>query len=414
MLISLSELLRFKIADARGQKVPLRDLASVISDDYPPITGLFWHQKKERFFLSWKEVTSIDVAARQIIVADLKEGSASASCPTGEALLKDEVLDALIIDLLNRRTTRANDLWLEVEDKNLVLRGVDTSGQAILRRLLRGKIGMKTPPEFTDWKQIEFLRGDPHAAQDGAGYRRAITSLQPAEIAALSEALPYLHAAELLVLLPDPLAADVLEAMSDERELQVFEELAEDQRSRLLDLMAPDAAADLIAGLYPDETRRCLEQLPKRQSERIIELLRYPEDSVGGVMTNDVVFAPAALTIGAAREYLRERLKEPDFIHFIYVVADESSRILRGVLSLRELMVSEAEALLEQIMKKDVMTLEPLASAAVAAYQLLGSHLAALPVIAKDRRLLGVMTIDAAVALTAPNSWRSQAPRVFS
>ncbi len=414
MLISLSELLRFKIADARGQKVPLRDLASIISEDYPPITGLFWRQKKERLFLSWEAVTAVDVAARQIVVRALNEGSASSNCAQGEALLKDEVLDALIIDLPNRRTTRANDLWLEVSDKNLVLRGVDTSGQAIFRRLLRGKVGTKPPPEFTDWKQIEFLRGDPHAAQDGAGYRRGITSLQPAEIAALSEALPYLHAAELLVLLPDPLAADVLEAMSDERELQVFEELAEEQRIRLLSLMAPDAAADLVAGLHPEETRRCLEQLPARQSERIIELLRYPEDSVGGAMTNDVVIAPVSLTIGEAREYLRERMKEPDFIHFIYVVADESSRVLRGVLSLRELLVSGAEAPLEQVMKKDVMTLEPLASAAAAAYQLLGSHLAALPVIAKDRRLLGAMTIDAAVALTAPNSWRSQAPRVFS
>jgi Mg/Co/Ni transporter MgtE len=315
--------------------------------------------------------------------------------------------------LPNRRTTRANDLWLEFENEQLVMRGIDTRPQAIFRRLLR-KTGNETQQEVTDWKQIEFLRGDPQAAREEAGYRRNITNLQPAEIAALSEALPYLHAAELLVLLPDPLAADVLEAMSDERELQVFEELDEQQGIRLLSLMAPDAAADLIARLYPDETQRYLEKLPRMQSERIIELLRYPEDSVGGVMTNDIVFAPASLTIGEAREYLREPLKAPDFIHFVYVVEDEASRLLRGVLSLRDLLVAEAEALLEQVMKKDVMTLDPLASASAAAYQLLSSHLAALPVIAKDRRLLGVMTIDAAVALAAPNSWRTQAPKVFS
>lgn len=414
MMISLSELLRFEVIDSQGRKTRLRDLAGMILEDQPQITRLLWRQKKERFSLPWEAVRSVDLTTRQVTVHDLQQGISFSQCLAGESLLKDDVLDALIIDLPHRRTTRANDLWLEFEGKQLWIRGVDTTGQAIFRRLLRSKFGTDSQQSCTDWKQIEFLRGDPQATRDGSGYRRAITSLQPAEIAQLSEALPYLHAVELLILLPDPLAADVLEAMSDERELQVFEELDEEQGTRLLNLMAPDAAADLIGRLYPEQTKRYLERLPQLQRERLIELLRYPEDSVGGVMTNDVVFAPVSLTIGEAREQLRDRLKEPDFIYFIYVVEDEASRRLRGVLSLRKLLVAEAETPLAQVMRKDLMTLDPLASAASTAYQLLSSHLAALPVIAKDGRLLGIMTIDAAVALAAPNSWRAQAPKVFS
>ena len=101
--------------------------------------------------------------------------------------------------------------------------------------------------------------------------------------------MPYLHAAELLEMLPDHLAADVLEMMTSERELQVFEELDEKSALRMLALMAPDAAADLIGHLHIDDSKKYLEALSEPQRGRLIELLRYPEDTVGGVMTNDVI-----------------------------------------------------------------------------------------------------------------------------
>lgn len=413
-MIRLSEMLRLEIVDTRGQRTRLHDLVALIAEDHPSIRGLLWRQKKEQLLLPWESVLRIDFAAKQILVRALDECVPFSGCAAGEALVKEDVLDALILDLPNRRATRANDLYLELDGKQLWVCGVDTSMQAIFRRLLRYRISNNTEQAFADWKQVEYLHGDPQAACAGAGYRRGITRLQPGEIAQLSEALPYLHAAELLISLPDPLAADVLEAMSDERELQVFEELDEEQGTRLLSLMAPDAAADLIGRLYPEQAKRYLEQLPDIQRERIIELLRYPEDSVGGVMTNDVVFAPVSLTVGEARDYLRERLQEPDFIYFIYLVKDEETRLLQGVLSLRKLLVAKAETPLKQVMQKDVLTLDVLAAAPAAAYRLLNSHLAALPVVGKDKRLLGVMTIDAAVALAAPQNWRTQAPKVFS
>ena len=71
--------------------------------------------------------------------------------------------------------------------------------------------------------------------------------------------------------------------------------------------------------------------LPRKQAERIIELLRYPEDTVGGIMTNDVVYVRGDLTVAEARDKLRVPLKDPDFVYLIYVVDDEESRRLRGV-----------------------------------------------------------------------------------
>src|SRR5207244_3617876 len=138
-------------------------------------------------------------------------------------LLKRDILDALVLDLEHRHAARANDLWLREDEGRLLLRGVDLSAWAILRRVARGALGRGADRHLLDWKHVEFLRGDPTAARAGRDYHRRVASLPPRQIAGLTEALPYLHAAELLLLLPDALAADVLEAMSPERQLQVFE-----------------------------------------------------------------------------------------------------------------------------------------------------------------------------------------------
>lgn len=416
-MVMLSKLRRFSLADSRGQHAKLQDLAIALLDgDYPPVTHIFFlNENKQQAKLPWKSVESVDWHACQIKVADLDEAQVATSEPSKEeVLLHHDILDALILDLQNRRATRANDLWLEEENGRLLLRAADTSSLAIFRRLSHGLYGHVRKSALYDWKYVEFLRGDSQAVKNGAGYNLRIARLPPGEIARLTDPLPYLHAAELITLLPDPKAVDTLEAMAPERQLQVFEELDEDQALRLLEIMAPDVAADLVGRLQVKTMRSYLERLPKKQSERLIELLRYPEDTVGGIMTNDVVFLRRDLTVAEARSALRERLKEPDFVYLIYIVDDEEKRLLRGMIALRNLLTEDDEQRIEEIMDPHVSTLNPMDQAREAAYRVINSDLAGMPVVGHKGQLLGVLTVDAAVAQVAPPSWRSQAPRVFS
>jgi len=115
--------------------------------------------------------------------------------------------------------------------------------RAIVRRLTRGRWPAPSQADLTDWKYVAFLRGDPDRRANDMICRR-IARLPPGEIAGLSAALPYLHAAELIRLLPDHAAAEVLAVLAPERQVQVFEELGEEQASDLLALLAPDAATD--------------------------------------------------------------------------------------------------------------------------------------------------------------------------
>src|SRR5262249_4110847 len=130
--------------------------------------------------------------------ADFESSQSAERMLTQEVLLRRDVLDALILDLKNRRATRANDLCLKEETGRLSLWAADVGGRAILRRLSRGVFGAQPGDILYDWKRVEFLRGDPEAARSGSGYQAT-----------------------------DRVADEVLEVMGPKRQLQVFEELNE-------------------------------------------------------------------------------------------------------------------------------------------------------------------------------------------
>lgn len=414
-MVMLSELLRFQVIDGSGDSTKLTDLViGQLDTDYPVVTHLLFREKQGgEGLLPWDQVTGIDQIHHHIKVGNFTD--AKNIDTLGQAVrLHRDVLDALILDLQNRRATRADDLWLEEKSGNLRLSAADTGARAILRRLTRGVYSGIDRSALYDWKYIEFLRGDPQAVRVGAAYHGRIVRLPPGEIALLAAAVPYLHAAELLELLPERLAADTLELMSPERQLQVFEELAEKRALQVLEYMAPDIAADIVGRMNTDLARRYLNRLPRESGERIVDLLQYPENTVGGIMSNDMVTVSVNLTVGQARKLLREKLKEPDFVYFVYAVEEKAPHKLRGVITLRQFLVAEDHQTIEQIMNPYLIALSPVDSPTQAAYRLLNSQLAALPVIGAEGQLIGTVTIDAAVAQVAPRSWRTHAPRVFS
>jgi CBS domain-containing protein len=413
----LSKLSYFRLLDDRGRRRALADIAvALLKSDYPVVTDLLYRNADgEQMMLPWHAVKDIDWHHAQINVSSFD----SAQSVTKESLrrvvlLTRDVIDALVLDLHNRRATRANDLWLEEENGKLLLKAADTSALAILRRLSRGLFGSGPSRAAYDWKYIEFLRGDRHAVKTGAGYHMRIKRLPPGEIAGLCNSLPYLHAAELLTLLPDAVAADTLTAMLPDRQVQVLGELENEQAIRLLARMRANDAANLLRRLAVESTKSFLDRLPKARSEKLIDLLRYPEATVGGIMTNDMVTLTLDQTVREALLRLRDHLKQTDFTHFLYVVESEASRLLRGTTTLQELIAADDESRLNEIMNIYVMTLDPLEPADAGAYRVLNSHLAAMPVIGHEKQLLGIVTVDAAVMQVAPQSWTVQAPKIFS
>jgi magnesium transporter len=416
-MVMLSNFLRFQLSDERRRTGRLLDVVvDPATGDYPPVSSLLVRSRgKQPSTVAWEQVRMVDWRRRRVVVRDLDGGRAApAEALVRTVLAKRDIMDALVVDVGRRQTLRANDLWFREAGGQLWLAGADASPWAVIRRLGRGLLGRGREPRLVDWKDLEFLRGDPRTAREGRDYHRQITRLQPAEIARLADALPYLHAAELLTLIPDPIAADTLEVMTTDRQAQVIQVLDEEQSVRLLALMAPDTAADLFGTLKPERARRLMLQIPTEQRQLIVDLLRYPDDTAGGIMTNQLVCVSMSMRVGEARRDLKQRIGAPDFAYYLYVIDTEATRHLEGVVSLREFAVADDELVMGGLMNASVNTVDALEQAGDAARRVAEQHLAALPVTSRDGRLLGAITIDAAMAQIAPASWRDQAPRVFS
>lgn len=403
----LSELVRFRIGGAAGGEGRLIDVvADAASGDYPAITRFVYRAGGRRYQLPWTAVLKLDERRRRLTVPDLTNARAApAASLESVVLLKRDVMDALLLDLAGRFTVRANDLWLEPGDGQLWLRAADVSPWAVLRRLGRGWLGHGGPNHLLDWRDVEFLRGDPTAAARGHDYHRRVAQLRPHEIAPLLDDLPYLHAAELVTLLPPALAAPTIALLEPPRQTQIFEEISASLGDQLLPLMAPDAAADLLGRLEAGQAAAYLERLPSGARAPIVELLRYPEDSAGGIMTNSLLAVPCGGTVGDALALLRASEPPIRFIADVFVVSVDPPRVA-GVVGLRDLLVQRDSELVERLMGAPPAAVGPLTPAGEAADRVLSQHLTSLPVVADDGRLLGAITADAALRVLVPRTAR--------
>lgn len=420
-MVMLSDLLRSALVDRHRREARLLDLAVDLSaGDFPPVTDLLVLDAGTKKAALLPAQAAVPAAGRALRLSVEDLGTLeppSADWLAGTVLLKRDIMDAMVLDLKDRIAYRANDLSIEAQDGRLILSGVDVSLRAVLRRVSRGLIRAPAPEGLREWRIVEFLRGDPAAARAGRDYHRLIGRLPAGEIANLADALPYLHAAELVTLLPDAKAVDTLESMLPERQLQVFEELDAGQAKRLLSLMRPDIVADLLGRLEPDEVRSWLEYLPTAQYKRVLGLLHYADDSAGGIMTNDLIVLPSGMLAADALAEVRRQLRLPGFTTFVqmlYVVEDGPGRRLQGALSLHDLLVADEGQTLAEIMDPYVVTVHHYEPAIRAARRVIENELPALPVIGEAGEVLGAVTVGAALVEAIPGGWgRREAPRIF-
>ena len=151
-----------------------------------------------------------------------------------------------------------------------------------------------------------------------------------------------------------------------------------------------------------------------RHAASVGELLRYPADTAGGIMTNAMVLVTVDLDMAGARRSIRPDLANPDFVYYVYVVDNLDSRRLQGVLTLRDLLLKDDHELVRDAMQQAVVTLDPLMPAIAAGRAVAEQHFAALPVVGHDGRLLGTVTADAALMQIASPALGSDTPRVFT
>lgn len=218
--------------------------------------------------------------------------------------------------------------------------------------------------------------------------------IHPADLADIAEALPRERVADLLRALSAERAAGVLEYLDDELRSEVLERLPTRQAAALVTEMDPDERADVLEDLEEERADEILARIPEEEREETERLLAYEADTAGGLMTTEFVSVPEENLVEDALAAVRRiaRGGRREAMHAIYAV--DSTGVVKGVMSLHELLAAPEGALVREIAWEEVVTVPPGMDREEVARLTSNYDLVVLPVVDDNHRILGVVTVD--------------------
>lgn len=220
-----------------------------------------------------------------------------------------------------------------------------------------------------------------------------LTDLHPADIADIIDHLQETEDREYVFNLLDVIPASevLLELESSIRE-GLLELLPQERISALVGQLDSDDAADIVAELSDFVAGRVLEEMPAEESAEVKELLRYPEDTAGGIMATEVVTVNQNDTVHQAIKKIRAIAKEIEDINIIYAVDD--SETLCGKLTLKDLITNSPRQRINKVMAADVISVNVMTDQEEVANLMQKYDLISIPVVGDKLELLGLITID--------------------
>ncbi|MBN2583849.1 MAG: magnesium transporter [Planctomycetes bacterium] len=213
--------------------------------------------------------------------------------------------------------------------------------------------------------------------------------------AAAAELLGGLNAAEIVRILPTldiQFQADVFSHFEMPMQVELVDGQGRRQVARLLEEMSPDDRADLIVALSEEVQHELMPLVAQAERADIRRLASYPEDSVGAVMTTDYATVPEDITAGAALERLRHVAPDAETIYYIYVT--DAERHLKGVFSLKTLILARPDRKISTLMISDVISVRATDDQETVAQETAKYDWLAMPVVDDANRLVGLVTVD--------------------
>ncbi len=219
--------------------------------------------------------------------------------------------------------------------------------------------------------------------------------LEEAHAADLAEAFPELDDAErrtLLAALDDEGTAELLAELESQEQRELLDELPVERASDVLEEMSSDDAADLLAELPTLEADALLEHMEPEIADEVASLLRYSEDSAGGLMATEFVRVGPDDTAAEVLADLRRHADDAEMIYILYVL-DEEERLL-GIVNLRALIVCAPETEISTVMQREFESVRVDTPQEQVAKLVRRHDLLAVPVLEDDGRMVGIVTVD--------------------
>jgi magnesium transporter len=403
--LPFSRLLGRRVRDASGFVLGrLADLAAEVHATRPRIVGFLLDVDRPRVALiPWSAVRAIEPEIRLDV-----DRAALHPRPLqpDEITLREALLDKQVVDTDGLRLVKVNDLFLSQSNGDMLLTGVDVGVSGLLRRLgaerpvrwLLGRVGRSLDDHALPWTYVAAL-GGPVTPLKLSISRERLQSIHPADLAELLEEMDRDERVEVMSALSQEDAAEVLEEAEPEVQTNILRSLPAERASDILEEMDADVAADVLGELPEDTASDLMVRMEPEAKAEVSRLLAYPPDSAGGRMTLDFIAIPDAFTAGQTIGRLRTLAPDAGSIYYLYVT-DGKGR-LRGVLSLRSLLIVDPSTPITDIAATDVITVRAEESDEETAALLMKYDLLAVPVVDDEQHLLGIVLVDDVMDLLA-------------
>lgn len=225
--------------------------------------------------------------------------------------------------------------------------------------------------------------------------RSLLEGMNPADIAELFEVVPEEELPILFRILPKELAAETFVEMDADGQELLITAFSDRELSEVINELYVDDAVDLVEEMPALVVKRILKHANPEMRKSINELLNYPKDSAGSIMTTEYVNLKRTMTVSQAFERIRKTGVDKETIYTCYVT--DAYRRLIGILSVKELLLSDSDAIVGDIMETNLISVHTLDDKEDVARMFDKYDFLAIPVVDAEDRLVGIVTVDDAI-----------------
>ena len=225
--------------------------------------------------------------------------------------------------------------------------------------------------------------------------RDLLADLEPADIASLFEDLDEDSIPLLFRLLRKEPAAEVFVELDPDAQEMLIRGFSNTELKEVLDELYLDDAVDIVEEMPANVVKRILKHADPDTRKSINEILKYPDDSAGALMTTEFVDLKRDMTVEDALKRIRRTGTDKETINVCYVV--DPARKLQGIVSLRTILLSDEDDTIDEIMETHVISVSTLEDKEDVAQTFSKYNFIALPVVDKEDRLVGIITVDDAI-----------------
>jgi magnesium transporter len=322
----------------------------------------------------------------------------------GWLAVQKDLLDQQIIDTNGRKVVRVNDVDLADHRNNgnteLRVTQVDVGVPGAIRRLLQGiippmairRIQSKLKPRNIRWEFVNLIESDPLRRVKLRMSSDKLALLHPADLADIMEQISPAERQSIIDSLDEEMAAETIVELDKRLQTQVMEKLDPEKAADIIEEMPPDEAADLIANLEPETSKEVLHEMEHREAHEVRELLRFRENSAGGMMNTEFVVVGEDATRGEVVDYIRFHEITPDQIDSVVLINKDAE--LAGTVPVTRLLLAESEQRMSEI------TFQPLLSVKaetddIDVFELFDKYnLRSLTVVNEMGQPIGAITVD--------------------